>query len=302
MVLEASGHSPWVDRLVRELGHRSLVADARRLPLISKGGRKCDRNDAETLARLAHADPKLLNPVTHRRESAQADLAILRSRDAMVRARTSLVNHVRGVVKSMGSRLVDVGPKTMHKRAPEQIPEELKPALMPVLDVLRELTESISEYDNKIERLCKARYPETATLRQISGVGAIVSLTFLLTLGDPRRFPSSRTVGSYLGLTPRLFLSGSIAPELPISKAGDRDLRRLLIIAANYVLGLGPDCDLQRWGRQIAARGGKKARQRAKVAVARKLAVLMHRLWVTAEVYDPFHQARRRGEQIPDAA
>ncbi len=303
VVVEVSTHSPWISRLVRNLGHECLVADSRRLPLISKSNNKCDPVDAESLARLARADSKLLNPITHRHERAQADLAVMRSRSALVKARTQLVNHVRGTVKSVGRRIpAGIGSACFHRKARPFIPQELEPALLPVLRTLEELTEQIKNHDGQIESLCQERYPETGVMRQIGGVGAIVALYFALVLCDPKRFPRSRCVGPFLGMVPRRSSSGSIDPQLGITKAGDRELRRLLVLAANYVLGRGPDCDLKRWGAQIAARGGKNAKKRAKVAVARKLAVLMHHLWVTGEEYDPFYQAKRRGEDLPDAA
>lgn len=300
VVMETSTHSPWLSRLVRDLGHEPLVCDARRLELISKCTRKNDRKDAEMLARLARADRTLLNEVSHREEGAQLDLAVLRSRSALVGARTKLVNHVRGVVKSVGMRIVRCDADYFHRRAPKYIPEELEAALLPVMDVITGLSEQIRKYDKKIAKLCEESYPESKVLRQIPGVGPVVSLNFMLTIGDAARFAKSRDAGPYLGLVPRSSKSCTIDPQLRITKTGDRETRRLLVIAANYILGRGPDCDLRRWGLAQAERGGKNAKKRAKVAVARKLAVLLHRLWVTGAEYEPFRQAKLRGEEIPE--
>ena len=300
VAMEVSPHSPWVSRLATELGHRELVADARRTGALAKIGRKSDRSDAELIARMAHADPALLNRVTHRSAQAQADLAVLQARTSLVAMRTKLVNHVRGSVKSVGGRVARCDARYFHKKAVESLPEELKPALMPILETIEQVSQQICEYDKEIERLGKESYPETVVLRQVSGVGPILSLMVVLVLGDPKRFRKSRDVGPYVGLVPRVAQSGSIDPQLGISKTGDRELRRLLVVIANYILGRGPDCDLKRWGQAIAARGGKNARKRAKVAVARKLVVLLHRLWITGEQYDPFRQARRRGEDVPE--
>ena len=150
------------------------------------------------------------------------------------------------------------------------------------------LSEQVRCYDKRIETLTEQRYSETAVLRQITGVGALTSLAFVLTLFDKQRFPRSRDLGPYLGLVPRQDESGDRSPQLPITKAGNGYLRRLLVGSAHYVLGpFGPDSDLRRFGQRLAERGGKNAKKRAVVAVARKLAVLLHRLWVTGEVYDP---------------
>ncbi len=303
VVLEVGTHSPWMSRLVRGLGHECLVADARRVALISKSIRKTDRTDAETLARLARADLELLNPITHRHEDHQADLAVLRARGALVENSTRLVNHVRGVVKSVGRRVPSsIGTASFHAKARLHVPEELQPALLPILEQISGLTAGIKQYDKAIETLNETKYPDTKVLRQIPGVGPIVALYYMLVLSDPKRFAKSRNVGAFLGMVPRLYLSSTINPQLRITKAGDRELRRLLVIAANYILGRGPDCDLKRWGRQLATHGGKNAKKRAKVAVARKVAVLMHHLWLTGEEYDPFYQVKRRGEDVPNAA
>jgi transposase len=129
-----------------------------------------------------------------------------------------------------------------------------------------------SAYDRKIEEFARRRYPETALLRQVSGVGALTALTYVLTLEDPGRFRDPRAVGSYLGLRPRRADSGDLSPQLHIAKAGDEMLRRLLVGSAQYVLGpFGPDTDLRRWGLALAARGGKRGKRLAVVAVARKL-------------------------------
>jgi transposase len=237
---------------------------------------------------LARVDPKLLHPIQHRGGTAQADRALLRSRNALVECRTKLVNHARGIVKSIGGRLPSCSTSYFHKRVRQDLPNELKPALTPVLDTIGTLTLKIRRLEARIERLASKRYPETGLLRQVSGVGPLTSLSFVLTLEDPERFKHSRTVGPYLGLRPRQSQSGGQDPELRITKAGDTDLRRLLVGSAHYILGpFGPDTDLRRWGLALAARGKKNAKKRAVVAVARKLAVLLHRLWVTAEVYEP---------------
>jgi transposase len=158
--------------------------------------------------------------------------------------------------------------------------------------VITQLSEQIASSDKRIEALIQERYPETEALRQVPGVGPIISLSYVLTLGDPTRFKMSRQVGPYLGLVPRQRESGQRSPALRISKAGNKYLRQLLVQGAHYILGYrGPDTDLRRWGLDHAA-GGKASKKRAIVGVARKLAVLLHRLWVTGEAYIPLRSER----------
>jgi transposase len=295
IAMEAGTHSPWVSRVLKECGHEVLVANARKLRLIYANKRKTDEVDAENLARLTRLDPKLLYPLKHRGEDSQTHMALIRSRQALVGARTQLVNHVRGAVKSFGARLPKCPARSFHKRAPGHIPEALLPALGPILEQIGSLTERIRDYERKLEAIAKERYPqETQLLRQVEGVGPLTALTFVLTLEDPYRFEKSRSVGAYLGLVPASDKSGDRDPQRRISKEGDEMLRKLLVGSAHYILGpFGGDSDLRRHGQKIASRGGKNAKKRAAVAVARKLAVLLHRLWVTGEVYDPLYNAHR---------
>jgi transposase len=298
IAIEAGTHSPWVSRVLGECGHEVLVANARKLRFIYANKRKTDEVDAENLARLARVDPKLLHPLRHRGEGSQAHLAIIRSREALVSTRTQLVNNVRGAVKSFGARLPKCPARSFHKRAPEHIPEALLPALGPILEQIGSLTERIRQYDRKLEAICQEHYPETDLLRRVEGIGPLTALTFVLTLEDPYRFERSRSVGAYLGLVPATDRSGDRDPQKRISKEGDQMLRRLLVGSSHYILGpFGSDSDLRRHGEKIASRGGKNAKKRAAVAVARKLSVLLHRLWVTGEVYDPLYNTHRRQER-----
>lgn len=301
VVLEAGTHSRWISRLLEELGHEVIVANPRRLKLIYQSDSKTDRTDAECLARLGRIDPKLLSPIFHRSEQAHADLELIRARDLLVKSRTGMVNSVRGMVKGFGGRLKKCSTRSFHRQAREstELPEALKPAVMPVLEMIERLTREIARFDWMIEQIASKKYPETERLRQPSGVGALTSLAFVLTLEDPHRFSSSRKVGSYLGLRSRKDHSGKRDPELRITKAGDSMMRRLLVGSAQYILGpFGPDCDLRRWGLKLASRGGKNAKKRAVVAVARKLAVLLHRLWVTGVDYDPLCNAKRLEKRL----
>lgn len=294
VAIEAGTHSPWASRLLEECGHEVLVANPRKLHLIYKGKHKTDKLDAENLARLARLDPKLLSPLKHRGETAQAHLALLRSREALIGARTQLINHVRGAVKSLGHRLPKCSAESFHKRAPTEMPGVLRGALGPLVETIASLTARIKEYDFELEAMARVDYPETSLLRQVQGVGTLTALAFVLTLEDPERFGKSRAVGAYLGLAPANDQSGESDPQRGISKHGDEMLRRLLVGSAHYVLGpFAQDSDLRRHGLKIAQRGGKSAKKRAVVAVVSKLWVLLHRLWITGEAYEPLHNTQR---------
>jgi len=298
IAIEAGTHSPWASRVLEECGHQVLVANARKLRLIYANKRKTDEIDAENLARLARVDPRLLYPLKHRGEDSQAHMALIRSRQALVGCRTQLVNHVRGAVKSFGGRLPKCPARSFHNKAPEHIPDALRPALGPILEQIGSLTQRIRDYERKLEEISNAHYPETQLLRQVEGIGSLTALTFVLTLEDPYRFAKSRSVGAYLGLVPARDHSGDRDPQKRISKEGDQMLRKLLVGSAHYILGpFGQDSDLRRHGEKIASRGAKNAKKRAVVAVARKLAVLLHSLWMSGEVYEPLRNAHRAGGQ-----
>lgn len=294
IAIETGTHSPWISRQLARLGHRVIVANSRKLRLIYENRRKNDRVDAEYLARLARVDPKLLEPITHRSQRNQQHLALLRSRDKVVRSRSGLITHVRGSIKSMGGRIPSCSAEAFVKRAKDHIPAELAAALKPILGIIEKLNKEIARYDRILERLARTEYPAAQLLMQITGVGPTTSVAFVATVGDVDRFKRSRIAGAWVGLTPGQSASGQQDPQMRITKQGDSYLRRLLVGCAQYILGpFGPDSDLRRHGMAIAARGGKNGKKRAVVAVARKLAVLMHRLWRTGEVYQPLYNAHR---------
>ena len=297
LALEVGTHSPWVSRHLARLGYEVIVANARRVRLISESSRKDDKLDAKTLARLARIDPQLLSPIRHRSEQAQADLIMVRARAVLVETRTALINAARGMTKSYGERLPSCGTNQMGRDVAESISPALRTALDPLLEEVEEITERIREYDRMLGQLASERYPEVELLTQVHGVGILIALTFVLTVEDPHRFRRSRDVGCYVGLRPKRRQSGQSRPELGISKEGDSYLRKLLVQGAHHVLGpFGADCDLRRWGLKLAVRGGKNAKKRAIVAVARKLAVLLHKLWVSGERYEPLRLANRQAQ------
>jgi transposase len=265
-----------------------IVANPRQLSLISKSARKTDRNDARTLARLGRVDPRLLSPIYLRDEKSLAARALLGARKQLVETRTRLIAQVRAECKVHGVRLASASSAYFARKHRSAIPAILHDALLPLMDVLEALNERIDHYDERIEDLCKRQYPETRVLRQVRGVGAQVALAFVTSIVDPRRFRDSRNVGAYVGLVPRSFQSGTSDPNLRISKQGDGQLRTLLVNAATHILRRSsPDSSLKRFGRRIASRGNPRDKARARIAVARKVAVLLHRLWLTGEVYEP---------------
>ncbi len=292
--LEVGTHSPWVSRHLCNLGHEVIPANPRKVRLIAQSRTKDDRSDARHLARLARVDPSLLFPVRHRSERTQADLAVVRARDLLVRFRTGLISSCRNMVKSFGARLETCSAVVFPHRALRSLPPQLEPALVPLLEQIEAINKQIKGYDTLLETELAEKYPQTRVLRQIHGVGAVTALTFVLILEDHKRFKRSREVGAYLGLTPGRRASGNAEPDMRITKEGDRFLRRLLVGSAHYILRRSsPDTDLKRHGEKIVTRGGKRAKKRAVVAVARKLAVLLHHLWSTAEVYEPLHNTQK---------
>jgi transposase len=292
VALEVGTHSRWVSKLLKELGHEVVVANARHVRLIHQGKRKNDKLDAEKLARLARADIQLLSPIQHRSEDAHSDLTVLRSRDQLVKTRTQLINHVRGVAKAFGVRINKCVSPTFPRRAAEtQMPDSLMAALQPILAALTALNNQIRAYERMVEEMAQ-RSKDVQPLLTIHGVGELTTMAFVLTLEDASRFQKSRDVGAYLGLVPKQWQTGQSDPELRISKTGDAFVRRLLVNCAQRILGpFGQDSDLRRAGQRLMQRGGKTAKKKAVIAVARKLAVLMHRLWSTGEVFQPLRDS-----------
>lgn len=286
VVCEVGGHSRWVQKLVNSLPLRIIVANARQIALINKSHRKNDKRDAELLATVGACMPRMLQQVIHKGDEHYTDLAVLETRNMLTAERTKMTNRIKGLCKAQGEPLTIRGGRAFHKKAPDHIPEALRPGTDPLLAVLEKIDEQIAAINKVLDAMAE-RYPVTEKLRQISGVGIQTALTFVLTICDSSRFSNSRDVAPYLGLVPRQRASGNCDPQLSISKAGDVNLRRLLVLCSHYILNRGQDCHLRRWGLALCERGGKNAKKRACVAVARKLSVLMLALWKSTEDYDP---------------
>lgn len=286
VALEVGTQSAWIAREFAKLGHEVIVANARELKWITSSDAKNDRNDAMKLARLARADRNLLAPVEHRTAQQQAELAVIRARDALVRSRSLLVNTARSLAKGFGLRLPASITRTFGARALARLSENLHTAMSGLLEHIDALTLKIGDYDERIGKLA-AQHPEVERLASVPGVGTLTAAAFVLTLGRKERFLHSRDVGSFLGLRPRQKQSGERDPQLGISKGGDRYLRKLLVQCAHHILGhWGKDSSLRQWG--LSKSDGAAGKKRAVVAVARKLAVLLHRMWTTGEIFKPF--------------
>ncbi len=184
IALETGTHSPWISRLLTELGHEVIVAHAQKVELITKSNRKDDRHDARTLARLARIDPELLGPVRHRSAKAQIHLTVIRARAELVSARTALVNAARGLVKSYGQRLPQCGTQQVSRELAAGLSAELREVLEPLLQEIESLNERIPEYDERMEKIAREVYPEVSLLKQVKGVGTQIALNLC---ADDRR-------------------------------------------------------------------------------------------------------------------
>ena len=299
VAIEMSTSAQWIAQLLRGLGFEVIIANPRSLRLIYADVKKSDAVDAEKLARLVRADRELLSPVLGHSEQVLQDLTVLGMREMFIRQRTRLVNWVRSKVELHGSRLPSCDAAVFYRKMWDKVPEELRGQLWPAFDMLTSLAEAIKSCDQQMREIAK-RYPVVERLQQVDRVGPITAVMFVLLIEDPHRFKRSRDVASFFGLCPRSDQSGDSNPQLPISKRGNRTMRALLVQCAQQMLGpFGKDSDLRRYGLRLAARagGGRAAKKRAVIAVARKLAVLLHRLWVTNEDYVPVgyrEQSRRQ--------
>jgi len=294
VAVEAGGQSRWVAEVIEKCGHEVYVSNTRKVPYIHQSDDKDDPGDAYKLAELLYFKPRLLHPVQHRSREAQADLSWIRAREVLVESRTRLINAVRGISKAFAVRLEKCQAEAFTTKLASQVPEAIRGAVAPLLETIDHLNEQIRYYEEMEKHIARERYPKYRLLEQVNGVGVHTALSFMLTIGDPERFQKSRMVGSFLGMRPKKQDSGESKPQLGITKAGDEYLRKTLVNCAHYILGPNrKDSDLRRFGQRICARGGKNAKKRAVIAVARKLAVLLHRLWITGEAYEPLRNSKQ---------
>lgn len=249
--------------------------------------RKSDRRDPEMLARIGRLDVKLLCPVRHGSAEAQGELLAVKARDALVRRRVDLISHVRFTLKSLGYRVSNPSTARFHKVVLEEVPAEWSHVVAPLVEVLKTISEQIKDLDATISRAAE-RHPVAKRLQQIAGVGPVTALYFVHKIEDPSRFARTREVGAYIGLCPKRDQSGGCEKQLRITRTGAPYLRRLLVNAAQSLLGrFGRDCALREFGLRLSERGGPRAKKKAVVAVSRKLSVLMLTLWKSGEDFEP---------------
>jgi transposase len=299
-VMEVGTHSPWISALLRELGCEVIVGNARKLKAISEHERKSDELDARTLAKIGRMDIDLLYPVNHVSQDALKDRLIISSRENLVNTRKRTIQSVRGSVKALGLRIESCGAEVFPGRARKSLAGENRvlSTIEPLLKCVETMNESIAELDAKLATLSAEKYPETAILQQVAGVGPITAIAFVLAIEDPNRIDITRNIGAYFGLVPGRDQSGESDPQKGISKTGNDYIRKLLTQCAQYILGEhGPDCDLRGYGLRRAAKGGdtkkaaKGAKKKAITAVARKLAVLLLSLWKSGATYEPLRHS-----------
>ena len=216
-------------------------------------------------------------------------MLLLELRDSLVRAPVALIDAVRFALKSLGYPVSNPSSACFHKLVLKEVPESIGEMIAHNVAAIAELTQRIKALDTSISRLAAERYPETIYLQQVSGVGPITSLYFVLKVGNAGRFQRTRDIGAFLGLCSKRDQSGETDKELRISKCGDRYLRRLLVGAAQCHSGtLRANSALREHGLRLAREGTARDKKRAVVAVARKLAVLLLTLWKSRAPYESF--------------
>ncbi len=238
---------------------------------------KSDRNDALGIARIMqcgwHKQVRVKDLDSH------AVKALLVSRALLVKIKRDLENQIPGLLKNLG---LVIGPAKMNvfaMRAAELIKDrpELAVAVTPLLTARTALEQQIADLDRKVMKLARSN-AQVQQLMTAPGIGPVTALCFLATIDDPTRFKRSRSVGAYVGLTTRRYASGEIDWTGRISKCGDKMLRGYLYEAANVLLTRAAKWSaLKAWGIRLAKRSGLR---KAKIAVARKLAVILHRMWI----------------------
>jgi transposase len=288
VAIEACSHSLWLHDLLVRLGCQVFVGNPRKLRIISSSSRKNDKNDSRLLARLVRSDLDLLYPIVVRDILTQQDMVIIKTRTMLIKTRGDLVRHIRGIIKPFGLKLPkDVTTDNFHDKVKEHLSKELLPILKHTIKSIKDLSIQIKNLDKKIDSLINKKYPEAMLLQTIDGIGPITALTFILIMGDPKRFEKSRDVGAYFGLVPRQDQSCTIDKSLPITKEGDSCMRSLLVNCSHHILGrYGKDTQIRRHGLKVMGQDENKIRKKkAVIAVARKLSVLMHSMLISGEPF-----------------
>ena len=275
--LETGPTTTWLWHELRALGLPVICIDARHAKAaLSLRINKSDRNDAYGLARIMQAG--WYKEVQVKSLPCHQVRALLNSRAQLVKIKRDLENQIRGLLKNLGLVIGKAGGKVFHSRAEELVAGHrlLQAAVRPLLGVRETVRLEIASLTRKLLVMARDN-DESRRLMTVPGIGAINALAFCAAIDEPSRFRRSRSVGAYFGLTPRRFASGEIDWTGRISKCGDAMVRSYLFEAAGVLLTRVPQwCKLKAWGHRLWKRIGFK---KAKIAVARKLAVILHRMW-----------------------
>ena len=276
VIYEAGPHALWVSELLRELGHEPLACHPRRLRLIAESRNKNDRVDAELLARLSLSDLELIKPIQQRSRATLEQRSVVRARAALVATQTQLRTMLRGLVKPFGVRIAGGKKRGVAELAKAELPWLARESVDAILQTLDTIATNISVLTERVEQLSTS-HPAAARMQTIPGVGPLVALAYIQTLEDPARFASA-DVGPYLGLSPsnRSSAGKKLAPK-ERGRPGDPYLRSLLLQASWTLINSRSQSDLAKWGRALVERVGA---QKGAFGLARKLATLMHHLWL----------------------
>ena len=288
IIIEAGSYSLWVNRLLSSFDHKVIVANPRKVRLIAESTLKNDRVDAEVLARLGRSDPHFLCPITPRGPESQLTRGYLKVRAALVKTRTLEINSVRGLLRSWGFSFSAGYPAKFCERVLQSnLPSELLDMVTPLIESILAVQAQIANCEQELKRRANA-IPTVRNLMSMPGIGPIISLAFFASIDQPERFPKSRQIGSYLGFRPSLRESGGKRRMGPISKEGDQELRALLVQGAYSLMRSQKESALKEWATKLGERIGRK---KAIVALARKMGVILHHLWITGQPFQPFPQA-----------
>jgi transposase len=276
--LETGPTSTWLWTELKRLGLSVVCIDARHAKAVLKMQiNKSDRNDAIGIARIMQTG--WFKEVHVKDIDSHSVRALLASRALLVKIKRDLENQVRGLFKNLGLVIGRATFNVFAVRAEELIEDrpELVAAVRPLLEARNAVEQQVRELDRKVTKLAR-RDGQVRRFMTVPGVGPVTALAFKATIDDPARFARSRSVGTYVGLTSRRHASGEVDWSGRISKCGDAMLRSHLFEAAGVLLTRVPKwCAVKAWGARLAKRNGLN---KAKVAVARKLAVILHRMWI----------------------
>lgn len=283
-VLEASPLAEWAARVLESLGHSVVVIDARKAKAVIRTKRKTDQLDARNLAKMARTG--WYTAVHRKSASARLMRTLLKARQGLVEVANAQRSRILGLLRAHGIKVTGARGDAFESRVLEAVrarEPELEVILQPLLGLRSQARAEAEVLAQRLKELSQ-HVPVCRQLMSVPGVGPIVAATYVATIDDPHRFEHSDQVADYVGLVPSVYQSGETEYRGRITKEGDALLRWLLVEAANVLLTrVKRACALQNWGRRLLA---KKGLAKARVAVARKLSVLLHRLWVSGEEFD----------------